>query len=126
MEKKNDFLKKEKKKGVVVITRKGAFMVGKEVFLKNGFEVVRSLVGHGVGYGVHEEPAVPNYGERGKGQELQEGLVIAIEPMLIAGGSDVVTANDGWTVEAKDGALAAHEEHTVAITQDGPLVLTKR
>jgi methionyl aminopeptidase len=93
---------------------------------KNGFEVVRSLVGHGVGYGVHEEPAVPNYGERGKGQELQEGLVIAIEPMLIAGGSDVVTSNDGWTVEAKDGALAAHEEHTIAITQDGPLVLTKR
>ena len=92
---------------------------------KNGFEVVSALVGHGVGYGVHEDPAVPNYGERGKGQELVEGLVIAIEPMVTIGSADIVTVDDGWTVETKGGGLAAHEEHTVAITSSGPLVLTK-
>lgn len=91
----------------------------------NGFEVVRALVGHGVGYGVHEEPAVPNYGEPGKGVKLEEGLVIAIEPMVTAGDSEVMTSSDGWTVETKKGGLAAHEEHTVAITPLGPMVLTK-
>ena len=91
---------------------------------KNGFEVVRALVGHGVGYGVHEEPAVPNYGERGKGEDLAEGLVIAIEPMITIGSADIVTSGDGWTVETRGGGLAAHEEHTVAITPSGPKVLT--
>lgn len=91
---------------------------------KNGFEVVRALVGHGVGYDVHELPAVPNYGERGKGEELVEGLVIAIEPMITIGSADIVTSGDGWTVETQGGGLAAHEEHTVAVTQSGPRVLT--
>jgi methionyl aminopeptidase len=91
----------------------------------NGFEVVRSLVGHGVGYDVHEEPAVPNYGERGKGEKLIEGLVIAIEPMITIGSADIVTADDGWTVETMGGGLAAHEEHTIAITLSDPLVLTR-
>ncbi len=93
---------------------------------KNGFEVVRALVGHGVGHSVHEEPVVPNYGARGKGQELIEGLVIAIEPMLTIGNANIVTADDGWTVETEGGGLAAHEEHTVAITLSGPIVLTKK
>lgn len=92
---------------------------------KNGFEVVRALVGHGVGYDVHEEPAVPNFGEAGAGLKLKEGLVIAIEPMVTVGDSEVVISSDGWTVETKKGGLAAHEEHTVAITSSGPLVLTK-
>lgn len=93
---------------------------------KNGFEVVRTLVGHGVGYDVHEEPAVPNYGEPGKGVKLEEGLVIAIEPMVTVGDFEVVTSSDGWTVETKKGGLAAHEEHTVAVTASAPKVLTSR
>lgn len=90
----------------------------------NGFGIVRALVGHGVGYDVHEEPAVPNYGVPGKGEKLVEGLVIAIEPMVVHGNADVITADDGWTVKTVGGGLAAHEEHTVAITAQGPRVLT--
>ncbi|MFH1354101.1 MAG: type I methionyl aminopeptidase [bacterium] len=92
---------------------------------REGFEVVRALVGHGVGYDVHEEPAVPNYGEAGKGVKLKEGLVIAIEPMVAVGNAEVKTSGDGWTVETKGGGLAAHEEHTVAIMPSGPRILTK-
>lgn len=91
---------------------------------ENGFAVVRALVGHGVGYAVHEDPAVPNFGSRGQGTLLTEGLVIAIEPMVVEGDAEVVTAQDGWTVTVADGGLAAHEEHTVAVTADGPRVLT--
>ncbi|MBI3255568.1 MAG: type I methionyl aminopeptidase [Candidatus Andersenbacteria bacterium] len=90
-----------------------------------GFGVVRQLVGHGVGHAVHEEPSVPNFGKAGKGVKLEIGLVIAIEPMVTAGNPAVVTASDGWTVKTGDGSLAAHEEHTVAITKDGPVILTK-
>ncbi len=90
-----------------------------------GLEVVRTLVGHGVGYAVHEQPAVPNYGVPGQGLKLEEGLVIAIEPMITAGAADVITDDDGWTVKTKSGCLAAHEEHTVAVTASGPRVLTK-
>lgn len=90
----------------------------------HGFGVVRQLVGHGVGHAVHEEPPVPNFGKAGKGTKLSVGLVIAIEPMVTAGNPAVVTAADGWTVKTDDGSLAAHEEHTVAITKDGPRVLT--
>jgi methionyl aminopeptidase len=91
------------------------------------FGVVRQLVGHGVGYAVHEEPAVPNFGKRGQGTKLVEGLVIAIEPMVTIGDPTVMTdERDEWTVKTQTGNLAAHEEHTVAITKEGPRILTKR
>ena len=90
-----------------------------------GFEVVRALVGHGVGYAVHEEPKVPNYGIPGQGEKLVEGLVIAIEPMVTVGSAEIVTADDGWTIETASGDLAAHEEHTVAVMKEGPRVLTR-
>lgn len=90
-----------------------------------GYGVVRQLVGHGVGYAVHEEPQVPNFGVAGKGLKLEEGLVIAIEPMVTAGNPLVSTAADGWTVVTKDRSLSAHEEDTVAITASGPRVLTR-
>jgi len=93
----------------------------------HGFAVVESLVGHGIGRRLHEEPQVPNYRCRHlPDPELREGLVIAIEPMINAGGKDVVTASDGWTVSTADRSLSAHYEHTVAITADGPLILTAR
>jgi methionyl aminopeptidase len=89
-----------------------------------GFSVVQSLVGHGVGRSMHEEPQVPNFGRPGTGPELVPGMVIAIEPMVNAGRSDVVMAGDGWTISSADGSLSAHFEHTVAITADGPRILT--
>lgn len=89
-----------------------------------GFEVVRELVGHGVGFELHEEPQVPNFGEKGKGVNLEDGMVIAIEPMVTIDIPDVETASDGWSVLAVSGKPAAHEEHTVAITKDGPRILT--
>ncbi len=89
-----------------------------------GFGIVRQLVGHGVGHGVHEEPQVPNYGSAGEGVVLEEGLVIAIEPMVTMGDPYVVTAEDEWTIMTEDGSLAAHEEHTIAITAEGPRILT--
>jgi methionyl aminopeptidase len=89
-----------------------------------GFSVVQSLVGHGVGRAMHEEPQVPNFGRPGTGVELPEGLVIAIEPMVNAGGHEVVLGDDGWTIASKDGSLSAHWEHTVAVTADGPRILT--
>jgi methionyl aminopeptidase len=95
-----------------------------ELAEREGFSVVRDLVGHGLGRSPHEEPQVPNYGTRGKGVRLKEGMVIAIEPMLNAGGSDVRTLADKWTVVTADGSRSAHFEHTVAITASGPRVLT--
>jgi methionyl aminopeptidase len=89
-----------------------------------GLTVVESLVGHGVGRSMHEEPQVPNHGTPGTGPELVEGLVIAIEPMVNIGGPDVQLAPDGWTVTTRDGSLSAHWEHTVAVTASGPRVLT--
>jgi methionyl aminopeptidase len=89
-----------------------------------GFGVVRDLVGHGIGREPHEEPQVPNYGKAGRGLRLQAGLVLAIEPMVNAGGIAVRTLPDRWTVVAADGRPSAHFEQTVAITDDGPLVLT--
>jgi methionyl aminopeptidase len=93
---------------------------------KHGFGVVRELVGHGVGRAMHEEPQVPNYGERGTGIELRPGLVLAIEPMITEGGPKVNVLRDGWTVVTADGKLAAHFEHTIAVTEDGPKILTLR
>jgi methionyl aminopeptidase len=89
-----------------------------------GFSVVREYVGHGIGREMHEEPQVPNYGTAGKGTVLLAGMVIAIEPMVNAGGAEVRSLDDGWTVVTADGSLSAHFEHTVAVTHDGPLVLT--
>ena len=90
-----------------------------------GFSVVRSLVGHGVGRSMHEEPQVPNYGEPGRGPRLASGTTIAIEPMITAGGDEVFVAEDGWSISTRDGSLAAHFEHTVAVTDDGPRILTE-
>jgi methionyl aminopeptidase len=91
-----------------------------------GFSVVRSLVGHGVGRYYHEDPHIPNFGEPGRGPRLSDGMTIAIEPMITAGGPDVVVGEDGWTITTADASLAAHFEHTVAILDDGPRVLTPR
>jgi methionyl aminopeptidase len=89
-----------------------------------GFSIVRSLVGHGVGRSMHEDPQIPNYGDPGRGPELQPGMTLAIEPMITAGGPDVVLHDDQWSISTADGSLAAHFEHTVAVTEDGPRVLT--
>jgi methionyl aminopeptidase len=91
---------------------------------QDGFSVIRSLVGHGIGRKMHEEPQVPNYGEPGKGVVLEEGMVICIEPMVCVGEQDVRIGDDNWAVYSVDGSLTAHFEHTVAITADGPRVLT--
>lgn len=90
----------------------------------NGFSVVRELVGHGLGRNLHESPEVPNYGKRGNGITLKEGLVIAIEPMINQGRREVKTLKDGWTVVTRDGLPSAHFEHTVAVGKNGPNVLS--
>ncbi|HAN86315.1 MAG TPA: type I methionyl aminopeptidase [Firmicutes bacterium] len=90
----------------------------------NGFSVVRDFVGHGIGRHMHEDPQIPNFGPAGMGMRLRTGMVLAIEPMVNAGGHEVVVMDDGWTACTRDGSLSAHFEHTVAITDDGPEVLT--
>jgi methionyl aminopeptidase len=90
-----------------------------------GFSVVRAFVGHGIGKKLHEEPPVPNYGEPERGLRLKEGMVLAIEPMVNVGGYEVEIKEDGWTAVTKDGSLAAHFEHSVAITKDGPFILSQ-
>ena len=95
-----------------------------EVAEAAGFSVVREYVGHGIGRSMHEDPQVPNYGKAGTGPTLRTGMVLAIEPMINAGAADVRSLDDGWTVVTLDGAMSAHFEHTVAVTEDGPLVLT--
>jgi len=90
-----------------------------------GFSVVRAFVGHGIGTSLHEEPQVPNFGEAGKGPLLKSGMVLAIEPMVNAGVSDVEVLEDDWTVVTADGSLSAHFEHTVAVTDNGVEILTK-
>jgi methionyl aminopeptidase len=90
-----------------------------------GYSVVRAFVGHGIGKKLHEEPAVPNYGEPDRGLRLKEGMVLAIEPMVNAGGYEVEIKEDGWTAVTKDGSLAAHFEHSVAITKNGPYILSQ-
>jgi methionyl aminopeptidase len=93
---------------------------------RHGYGVVRELVGHGVGRAMHEEPQVPNYGEAGTGLELRPGLVLALEPMITQASPKVRILSDGWTVVTADGKLAAHFEHTIAVTEDGPKILTLR
>ena len=89
-----------------------------------GFFVVREYVGHGIGRSLHEEPQVPNYGSAGRGPKLKAGMALAIEPMLNIGTWQTKVMKDGWTVCTKDGTLSAHFEHTVAITEEGPEILT--
>jgi len=89
-----------------------------------GFSVVRSLVGHGVGRSYHEDPQIPNFGPAGRGPLLSEGMTLAIEPMITAGRPEVYVHDDGWTISTADGSLAAHFEHTVAVTESGPRILT--
>jgi methionyl aminopeptidase len=90
----------------------------------NGFSVVRSFIGHGVGAQLHEEPEVPNFGAPGRGPRLIPGMTLAIEPMVNAGTHEVSILGDGWTTVTKDGRLSAHFEHTIAITPDGPVIMT--
>jgi methionyl aminopeptidase len=90
----------------------------------HGFSVVESMVGHGVGRDMHEDPQVPNFGPPGQGPELREGMVLAIEPMVNVGGFEVEMGDDSWAIYTKDGSLSAHFEHTVAITNSGPRILT--
>jgi len=92
----------------------------------HGFGIVRTFVGHGIGRALHEEPQVPNFGDPGRGPQLKPGMVLAIEPMVTMGGYDVKILDDGWTAVTKDGSLAAHFEHTIAITEHGPEVLTSK
>jgi methionyl aminopeptidase len=91
---------------------------------EQGFAVVRALVGHGVGRTMHEEPQIPNFGDPGRGPLLAPGMVFAIEPMITAGSAEVVLRGDGWTIATEDGSLSSHFEHTVAITETGPRILT--
>lgn len=92
---------------------------------RNGFSVVKEFVGHGIGRSLHEEPQVPNFGERGKGIRLKRGMVLAIEPMVNMGGSEISIASDGWTAYSRDLSLSAHFEHTVAIRETGPEILSR-
>jgi methionyl aminopeptidase len=91
---------------------------------EHGYSVVRSLVGHGVGRSMHEEPQIPNFGKPGRGPLLSEGMTFAIEPMINAGGAEVVLHDDEWSISTADSSLSAHFEHTVAITEEGPRILT--
>jgi methionyl aminopeptidase len=91
---------------------------------QDGFSVIRSLVGHGIGRDMHEDPQIPNFGEPGKGVLLEEGMVFCIEPMVCVGGPGVRMGDDNWAIYSEDGSLTAHFEHTVAITADGPRILT--
>ena len=90
----------------------------------NGYSIVRELVGHGIGESLHEEPQVPNYGIPNQGYKLQAGMCIAIEPMINLGGREIYTAKDGWTILTVDGKASAHFEHTIAILEDGPKILS--
>ncbi len=92
---------------------------------ENGFSVVRKYIGHGVGEDLHESPDVPNFGTKGRGVRLYSGMTIAVEPMINIGKPDVIEKSDKWTVVTADGSLSAHYEHTIAITDDGVIVLTK-
>lgn len=91
---------------------------------RNGYSVVRDLVGHGIGKSLHEDPPVPNFGRKGTGPKLESGMTLAIEPMVNEGAFRVRIAPNGWTVHTSDGSMAAHYEHTVCITKDGPVLLT--
>jgi len=101
-----------------------AFAIQEHTEKKNGYGVVRELVGHGLGRSLHEEPQVPNYGKRGSGPKLKEGLVLAIEPMINLGRRDVFTESDGWTVRTKDGKPSVHFEHDVCVRKNKADILS--
>ncbi|MBO9636402.1 MAG: type I methionyl aminopeptidase [Chitinophagaceae bacterium] len=101
-----------------------AFAIQEHTEKKHGYGVVRELVGHGLGRSMHEDPQVPNYGKRGNGEKLKEGMVLAIEPMINLGTKNVFTERDGWTVKTRDGKAAVHFEHDVAIRKNGPDILS--
>ena len=115
--------------GVAAITENGRLGdIGAAIdgyVVANGFSTVKKYVGHGVGRDLHEDPNVPNFGTAGRGARLCRGMVIAIEPMVNVGSPEVKELSDGWTVKTRDGSLSAHYEHTVAITENGPELLTK-
>ena len=92
---------------------------------RHGFSVVRDLVGHGIGRNLHEEPSVPNFGKEGTGARIKAGMVFCVEPMINMGGLDVYTESDQWTVRTADGKPSAHFEHTIAVTDHEPDILTK-
>jgi len=92
----------------------------------HGYSVVREYVGHGIGRNLHEDPQIPNFGQKGQGPRLKSGMVLAVEPMVNAGGSATVVQDDGWTAVTADGSLSAHFEHTIAIMPDGPWILTRK
>ena len=92
----------------------------------HGFGIVRAFVGHGIGRALHEEPQIPNFGDPGRGPQLKPGMVLALEPMVTMGSWEVRVLDDGWTAVTKDGSLAAHFEHTIAVTENGPEVLTSK
>ena len=96
-----------------------------EIVEANGFSVVREFVGHGIGTKLHEEPQIPNYGSPGQGTKLREGMVLAIEPMVNSGGPEARVLDDKWTAVTVDGSYSAHFEHCVAVTKDGPVILTQ-
>jgi len=96
-----------------------------EYIESHGYSVVRALVGHGIGTQMHEAPQIPNFGKPGTGPVLKPGMALAIEPMVNAGGYEVETLDDAWTVVTRDGSPSAHFEHTVAVTENGPRVLTE-
>lgn len=96
-----------------------------EIAEEAGYSVVREFVGHGIGQALHEEPQVPNYGDRGRGRALRVGMVLAVEPMVNMGDPGVRVLNDGWTAVTADGCRSAHFEHTIAVTADGPEILTR-
>jgi methionyl aminopeptidase len=96
-----------------------------ESFVHNRYGIVRELSGHGVGIKIHEDPYIPNYGKKGKGQKLIPGMVVAIEPMLNLGGKDIISDDDGYTIRTADGSKSAHFEHTILITDGEPEILTK-
>ncbi len=115
--------------GIEAVSRGGAFGdVGaavQQMVEREGFSVVREFVGHGIGTHLHEDPQVPNYGQRGRGMKMREGMVFCIEPMVNAGKAAVQVLEDGWTAVTVDGSLSAHFEHTVAVTSNGVEVLTR-
>lgn len=124
------FVTQESLKRGLEVVREGKFLSDvsytiQSLVEKNGFSVVRDLVGHGIGMNMHEEPQIPNFGPPGQGPILKKGMVLAIEPMVNAGSFEIQTKEDNWTIVTKDGSLSAHFEHTVAVTQNGVTILTE-
>ncbi len=116
--------------GAIKVAKQGAYIgdIGfaiQSYVEANGFNVVKTLVGHGVGYELHEDPEIPNWGEKDAGLILKSGTVFAVEPMVVQGNADVVLDKNGWTWKTKDGSLAAHFEHTIVVTKRGAEILTR-